>query len=82
MKFRTYYSTFLTRSKFTIPASKTVFSLQKEAQSTSDKIKSLEPKIRLSEQSNLKNSLKNPLWCPGEDLNLHKPRLSFHNLLS
>ena len=52
------------------------FTYKESVRMTNEKIDSLVPKNILSDQSNLENYLKNSLWCPGEDLNLHILRYS------
>ncbi len=47
------------------------FYYKEGAQGTREKVNSLGPKISSSQRANLKEKIKNPLWCPGEELNLH-----------
>lgn len=47
------------------------FLYRKGADDTRKKINSLEPKISSSDQANLKEKIKNPLWCREQESNLH-----------
>ena len=54
------------------------FTYKEGIKKTKEKIDSLVPNNIVSDQSNLENYLKNSLWCPREELNLHALR---HSLL-
>ncbi len=47
------------------------FYYKEGAQGTREKVSSLGPKISSSQRANLKEKIKNPLWCPGWESNPH-----------
>jgi len=48
------------------------FKYKEGIKETNEKMSPLVLANVVSDQSNLENYLKNSLWCPGEDLNLHE----------